>query len=117
MKISQFKALIKEEVRKVLKESKPLAGEFIWIEIEVNPDLKLIASVLDPAIVNKIDDTIEKLYSAREDKIANGQAPAQSYYSGVNRLQSFIVAELKKKGVNAIEGEGDDNGIEINCYD
>ena len=117
MKAAEFKKIIREEIQKVLKESKPLAGEFIWIEIEVNPDLKLIASVLDPAIVNKIDDTIEKLYSAREDKIANGQAPTQSYYSGVNRLQSFIVAELKKKGVNAIEGEGDDNGIEINCYD
>jgi hypothetical protein len=117
MKIYEFKKLIREEVRKILNESKPLAGEFLWIEIGVNPDLKKIASVLDPNVIIKIDNTIEKLYSAREDKIANGQAPAQSYYSGVNRLQSFIVAELKKKGVNAIEGEGDDNGIEINCYD
>ena len=68
---------------------------------------------LPRSVIEKILNTITNLYFKREGAEEDRKEIPQSYYDGVNKLETYIVEQLNKAGISAEAIEGDDGWIAI----
>lgn len=111
----KFKSTLKSLIKEILfKESEDDVIQITFEErMNSNEFHPLLHKALGESGIRKLEDKQNKLSDIREAAEDYGRDLPRRFLDSVNALQNWLVKSLKKAGIEAEPGEGDDLNIEI----